>query len=157
MTPALSVRAIARTLAETFHADQAMNAAFAELFGTAPAVFLDSPGARDWEDLYPFLVVFPANETFGLSSRTLAVSVLLCVRALGDEPGSAKPSPNAAGVYEMPGADALQRAADALVETVRNSAPGAVLEEWNAEWDFGSEWPEQSALLSFSFRNDFSF
>ena len=157
MHPALPAHAIARNLARALAAAPEFVGACQARFGKAPGVFLDSTGARDWENLYPFAVVSPEREDFGRGERTLAVNVLLCIRALDDEPGAAKPAQDAAaGFFELPGADALQDAAAGLVLAVRNATVGAVLADWSTDWDFGSEWPEQSALLSFNFRNDFA-
>lgn len=157
MTSALPAHAIARNLARTLVAAPEFAAACLTRFGKAPTVFLDAIGARDWEDVYPFALVYPEREDFGRGERTLVVNVLLCIRALGDDPGSAKPVQSADGVFELPGAVALQDVASGLVLAVRNAAIGAVLDDWSTDWDFGSEWPEQSALLAFNFRNVFAF
>lgn len=157
MFPALPAHAIARNLARALAAAPEFVGACQARFGKAPGVFLDSTGARDWDDLYPFAVVSPEREDFGRGERTLSVNVLLCILALGDEPGSAKPVPAPDGFFEMPGSDALQDVAAGLVLAVRNAAIGAVLDDWSTEWDFGSEWPEQSALLTFNFHNDFAY
>ena len=157
MFPAFPAHALARNLARALASAPEFGAACQTRFGKAPGVFLDSTGARDWDDLYPFAVVYPEREDFGRGERTLSVNVLLCIRALGDEPGSAKPVPAPDGFFELPGSDALQDVAAGLVLAVRNAAIGAVLDDWSTDWDFGSEWPEQSALLTFNFRNVFAF
>lgn len=148
---------VARRLARAIASDPAFGSRCLVHFGKGPHVFLDTVGARDWEDLYPFAVVSPEAEAFGRGERSLVVNALLCIRAVGEEPGSAKPVQSPFGFFEMPGADTLQDVAAGLVGAVRNAAPGAIFDDWSVDWDFGSEWPEQSALLTFNFHNGFTF
>ena len=157
MLPTLPAHAIARNLARALVTAPEFVGACQARFGAAPSVFLDAVGTRDWESLYPFAVVSLGREDVERGIRTFSVEVLLCVRALGDEPGSAKPLQAAGGFFEFPGTDAMQDVAAGLVLSVRNAALGAVFDSWGADWDFGSEWPEQSALLTFNFHNTFSF
>lgn len=158
MFPAPPAHALARNLARALASSPEFRGACFARFGRDPSVFLDSTGARDWDDLYPFAVVYAASESFGRGARTLAVNVLLCIRALGDDPGSAKPVlDEAGGFFELPAAEALQDFAAGVVCAVCDSEIGAVLDDWSADWDFGSEWPEQSALLTFNYRNDFAY
>lgn len=157
MLPALPAHVLARNLARALAADAVFGGACEARFGKAQTVFMDSTGAAVLDDLYPFVVVSPEREDFGRGERTIAINVLLCIRALGDEPGSAKPVQGAEGFFELPGADVLQDIAAGLVVAVRAAKIGAILADWSADWDFGSEWPEQSALLTFNYKNPFTY
>lgn len=156
---AIPAHAIARALARALAVSPLFREACQMRCGAAPHVFLDAVGAKAWEEegvgIYPFLVVSPEREDFGRGDRTLAVNVLLVLRA--DEAGSSKPAQAAGGWWELPGSDALQDLAAGLVDAVSSAEIPATLESWGADWDFGSEWPEQSALLTFNYRNLFSY
>ena len=160
MPHALPAHEVARRLAAGLAGSPVLGGAvFARYGDRTPRVFLHSAGRPDdeeWEDLFPFLVVSPSREEAAPGSRTLSIEVLLCVRFEG-EAGASKPVQSLDGVWEMPGADALQDAVSALVGAVREMPVGAILLDWSADWDFGSEWPEQSAVVTFNFENQFAF
>lgn len=149
-----TAHALARSLAEAIAASATVAGVVTDLFpGRSLRVFLDGLGSRDWEtvenfDLFPCLVVSPSSEERDRADRTVAIPAVLSIRVDGDV---TKPVQTSAGVYELPGCDALDRLADSIRGCASTAEIGSVYSSCDIDWDYGSEWPVQSALLTFHF------
>jgi len=160
----LTAHEVARRVAEILAApgSPAQSAAFTRFAGKSLNVHLDAIGrnalALPLPDRLPSALVSARAEEGRREERTLDVEVLLEILVADEYDADASRSElSANGVWEIAGSDALQECAAGIVAAVSMASPGAIFRDWDADWDFGSEFPVQSALLTFHFSNLFTY